>query len=92
MSKVYTPFQTKTTQMPTLWLSIYLYEQYGLYKGFPPLGGGGGQWDHFKCKFLISTCQSTTYHLTPQKAHLAPPPKEYPFVIRILVSILLSFV
>ena len=78
MSKVYTPFQTKTTHMPTLWLSIYLYEQYGLYKGFPPLGGGG-QWDHFKCKFLISTCQSTTYHPTPQKAHLAPPPQRISF-------------
>ena len=90
MSKVYTPFQTKTTQKPTLWLSIYLYEQYGLYKGFPPLGGGG-QWDHFKCKFLISTCQSTTYHPTPQKTHPAPP-KEYPVVIRILVLILLLFV
>ena len=42
-------------------------------RDFPPWGGGGGQWDHFKCKFLISTCQSTTYHPTPQKAHLAPP-------------------
>ena len=44
MSQVYTPFQTKTTQKPTLWtrVGIYLYEQYGLYKGVPPLGGGGG--------------------------------------------------
>ena len=43
MSQVYTPFQTKTTQKPTLWtrVGIYLYEQYGLYKGVPPLGGGG---------------------------------------------------
>ena len=92
MSKVYTPFQTKKTQKQTLWtrVGIYLYEKYGLYKGVPPWGGGG-QWDHFKCKFLISACQSTAYHHTPQKTHPAPP-KEYPVVIRILVSILLLFV
>ena len=88
MSKVYTPFQTKPAQKPTLWTRVGIYMAYT--REFPP--GGGGQWDHFKCKFLISTCQSTTYHPTSQKAHLAPPPKEYPFVIRILVSILLSFI
>ena len=87
MSKVYTPFQTKTTQKQTLWTRVGIYMAYT--REFPPWGGG--QWDHFKCKFLISTCQSTTYHPTPQKAHLAPP-KEYPFVIRILVSILPSFI
>ena len=70
MSKVYTPFQTKTTQKPTLWTRVGIYMAYT--REFPP--GGGRQWDHFKCKFLISTCQSTTYHPTPQKAHLAPPP------------------
>ena len=43
MGKVYTPFQTKTTQKPAVWtrLGIYLYEQYGLYKGFPPWGAVG---------------------------------------------------
>ena len=44
MSKVYTLFQTKTTQKQTLWtrVGIYLYEQYGLYKGVPPWGRGSG--------------------------------------------------
>ena len=70
MCKVYTPFQTKTTQKPTLWTRVGIYMAYT--REFPP-GGGGGQWDHFKYKFLISTCQSPTYHPTPQKAHLAPP-------------------
>ena len=49
-----------------------------LIQGISPLGGGGGvgQWDHFKCKFLISTCQCTTYHPSPQTTHPAPPPKK----------------
>ena len=34
-----------------------------------------GHWDHFKCKFLISTYQSITYHPTPPKNTPRPPQK-----------------
>ena len=37
MGKVYTRFQTKTAQNPTLWGGTYIY---GLYKGVHPPGGG----------------------------------------------------
>ena len=39
MSKVYTPFQTKTTQKPTLWTRVGIYMAYT--REFPPGGGGG---------------------------------------------------
>ena len=38
MSKVYTPFQTKTTQKQTLWTRVGIYMAYT--REFPPWGGG----------------------------------------------------
>ena len=73
MGKVYTPFQTKTTQKPALWtrLGIYLYEQYGLYKGLPPWGAVG------PLQVEVSDLHLPVYHLSshPPKKHTPPPQK-----------------
>ena len=39
MGKVYTPFQTKPAQKPTLWTRVGIYMAYT--REFPPGGGGG---------------------------------------------------
>ena len=64
---------------------------HGLYKGGPPLRGGGGSGTTSSVSFW-SPLASLPLIITPPKKHTRRPPKEYPVVIRILVLILLLFV